>query len=132
MEEVIDEADRLITYLAKGSAQGGVSRDQIIRDSQAWSIAFTDKGREYSTKNGGTVETVGSYVDWLRDNYPWSIRTDPITSWRGRSSSLKSETDNRKALRRYTEFMSQTEELRHAIDQSAGALDRHIEMQMGR
>ncbi|MEJ0098498.1 MAG: hypothetical protein WDO12_01620 [Pseudomonadota bacterium] len=131
MEEVIEETDRLIDYVV-GGAPDGSTRLDVVLDSQAWGIAFTDKGRNFAAKNGCTIGTVGGYVDWLKANYPWTIRTDPIPSWRGRLSSLKSETDDHKALRRYTEFMSQTEELREAIDRTAEALDQHVESQMGR
>ncbi len=131
MEQVIDTTDELIDYVVGGSPEK-TTRQEFVVDCQAWAIAFTDKGKEFAAKNGCTVGTVGGYVNWLSKNYPWTIRTDPIPSWKIRLSSLKDEKDHHKALRRYTEFMSQTEEFREAVERAAAALDQHVESLMGR
>jgi hypothetical protein len=131
MKETIEYTDEMIDFLATGGPQKS-SRDAVVVDSQAWGFAFTDAGKEYARTQKCPADTVGGYVDWIAANYPWQIRTDPIPSWTKRLSGLKTESDEHTALRKYTEFMSQTEPLRNAINESATQLDMHIEQQIER
>jgi hypothetical protein len=109
-----------------------MSRNEVVLDSQAWRITFTSEGQDFARENSCPVSTVGGYVQWLKEHYSWTIKTDPISSWRKHLSTLKTEKNEHKALGRYVEFMNQTEEFREAIEQSASALDQHVEEQMGR
>ncbi|MAT83707.1 MAG: hypothetical protein CMQ43_01595 [Gammaproteobacteria bacterium] len=131
MEAAILHTDEMIDYLV-GYDRKNRTRNGVVRDSQAWSIAFTEEAMAYARKNGAPADTIGEYVEWLIQHYPWPVRTDPIKSWKRRLGSLRNEKDQHKALRKYQEFMTQTQPFREAIDKATAAMDQEVEMQMER
>jgi hypothetical protein len=46
------------------------------------------------------------------------LRKDPILSWQTRARSLRREADPHKALKKYRQFMIQTEAVRAALDEA--------------
>jgi len=56
-------------------------------------------------------------------NYPWASKVDPIPSWTNRLSSLGQEKDFHAVLKKYCHFMTQTEDLRETLSESAPHLD---------
>lgn len=129
MSKTIERVDELIDFLATDAPQT-TSRKQAIIGAQAWSFAFSDEGRQWAKSNGCTTDTVGGYVDWLAAKYPWPVRSDPVTGWRRRLDSLKGEKDLNAALKKYCDFMRQTEDFRSKIDESASQLDAYIQQQI--
>ena len=67
---------------------------------------------------------------WVSAKYPWPVRTDPIASRRKRLESLKVEKDLDAALKKYCDFMRQTEDFSSKIDESASQLDTDIQQQI--
>lgn len=130
LEKAINHIDEMIGYLVQDPEKE--TRDKVVMDSQAWAMAFTEEGKKFAREHGATTDTVGNYVEWVAANYPWYIRKDPVDSWKQRLASLKSEPDEHKALRKYSEFMTQTQRFREAVDASAAALDQHVEEQIER
>lgn len=129
MDVTIERVDGLIDFLATDAPQA-TSRKKAIIAAQAWPFAFSDEGKQWARDNGCPIGTVGGYVDWLSAKYPWKIPADPIASWRKRLESLKTEKNLDAALKRYCEFMHQTEDFRSMIDESAFQLDSYIEQQI--
>ena len=129
MEKTIECVDGLIDFLATDAPQA-TSRKKAIIAAQAWPFAFSEEGKQWARDNGCTVESVGGYVDWLSSKYPWQIRADPISSWQRRRDSLKSEKSIDAALKKYCDFMRQTEDFRSKIDESASQLDSYIQQQI--
>ncbi len=129
MNKTIDHADEMVDFLASDAPEA-TSRKQAIISAQAWPFAFSDEGKQWARSNGCTEATVGGYVDWLSAHYPWPIRSDPIRSWRKRLESLKLEKSPSAALKKYCDFMRQTEGFRSQIDESASQLDAHIQHQI--
>lgn len=129
MANTINAVDSSITFLAQDGPRQ-LSRDQVIVMVQAWPFAFSDEGKAYATRKKLKRKSRTAYADWLVKNYPWKVRADPIKPWEARLSSLKSEIDPHKALRKYHDFMSQTEELREQIGEAAMQLDMHIQQQI--
>ena len=129
MEKTIDLVDEQINFLASDEPRP-TSRMEAIIAAQAWPFAFSEKGKQWARDNGCPVETGGGYVDCLSSKYPWQIRTDPIASWRGRLKSLAAETDLDAALKKYCDFMHQTEDFRSKLDESASQLDSYIQLQI--
>ncbi|WP_299496881.1 hypothetical protein [uncultured Shewanella sp.] len=127
----IDKYDEYICFLAEDGPTE-MTRDQVIVDSQAWHMAFTDEGKKYANDNGCDKSIVAEYVDWIRDNYPWKHKVDPISSWKKRLQAIEKEKDPHKALLKYNNFMSQTEELRERIDDATSSLDGYIQEQIDR
>ena len=129
MESTIDEFDGALDFLATDGPKPQ-SRDEVILDSQSWELAFTDEGREYAADRGYVPSHRLLLVDWLKTNYPWAARSDPLPSWRSRLKSLQGETNNHAALKKYDGFMRSTEDLRRAVTSSAIALDAEIQHQI--
>lgn len=129
MDVTIERVDSLIDFLATDAPQA-ISRKKAIIAVQAWPFAFSDEGKQWARDSGCPIETVGGYVDWLSAKYPWQIRTDPIASWRRRLESLRTEKNFDAALKKYCDFMHQTEDFRSKIDESASQLDSYIQQQI--
>jgi hypothetical protein len=129
VESTIEETDHNIQFLADDSPVAR-TREQVIIDSQAWAFAFTEKGKTFAHENKCAAKTVGAYVQWIKENYDWQHRKDPISGWKRRFSSLQKETDPHKALMFYKNFMDQTEAIRNILSESAMHLDQHIQQQI--
>lgn len=129
MEETIEYVDKMVEFLCSGDPKKK-TRDEVIVDCQSWPFAFTDEGKEFARNNGSPAKTVAEHVEWIAKTYPWAHKKDPIPSWRKRLLSLQKETDEHKALKKYKDFMDQTETIREQIDEAALQLDRHIEEQI--
>lgn len=127
----IDKYDEYIRFLSEDGPEK-MTRDQVILDSQAWHMAFTDEGQKYAKDNRCDKNIVAEYVDWIRDNYPWKNKVDPIPSWRKRLQAIETEKDRHKALLKYNNFMSQTEDLRERINDATSSLDGYIQEQIDR
>ena len=72
------------------------------------------------------------HVNWLSANYRWPIRSDPIASWYKRQESLRGGRDLHAALKKYCDFLRQTEDFREKIDEAAAQLDAHTQQQTDR
>ncbi|MDZ7810274.1 MAG: hypothetical protein U5L11_09150 [Arhodomonas sp.] len=130
MRSTIESVDESIRFLSEDGPEEK-SRDEVVVDSQAWPFAFTDEGRRFASEHGYTDQTVGGLVDWLIANYNnWQLKSDPIPSWLSRLESLSREDDEHKALKKYCDFMKQTEGIRSTIDESAAQLDGYIQQQI--
>ncbi len=127
MRETIDRVDQQMQFLADESPLGKKSRNQVILDCQAWALAFSEEGKAYAQAQQAPKTSVGGYVEWFGNNYPWATKTDPIPGWRNRLNSLETEKNQHRALKKYCEFMNQTEDLREQISESASQLDAHIQ-----
>ncbi|UHL64069.1 hypothetical protein LSG25_18935 [Paralcaligenes sp. KSB-10] len=129
MNNTIERVDEMIDFLTTEAPQT-TSRKQAIISAQAWPFAFSDEGKQWARNNHCPTDTVGGYVDWLSANYPWPVRADPISGWQKRLVSLKAEKDLNAALKKYCDFMRQTEEFRSKIDESVSQLDTYIQQQI--
>lgn len=129
MAETIDSMDDAISFLASDGSEKK-SRDEVIIDSQAWPFAFTEEAKEYAAKNRCSESCVGPYVDWIAKHYDWPVKKDPIPSWRSRLETLEREADYHKALKRYCDFMRQTEDIRSQLTEAAAQLDAYIQQQI--
>jgi len=129
MAATIEQGDNVIEFLSVDSPEP-VSRDRAVILSQAWATAFTDEGKAFAATKGCLEKTVAGYVNWLAAEYPWPFKRDPIPSWRLRVASLEKESDPHRALKKYCDFMRQTERFRAVLDESAAQLDGFIEEQI--
>lgn len=128
MDHVVDYQDTCLGIVADGVYVGDqVSRDQAVIDSQAWAIAFTDVGKAFARDNAWSEGTVGGYVNWLKANYPFRVKIDPIPSWRKQAARLRTKTNPHVALANYQSFMDVTVELRDAIESSAASAEAEID-----
>lgn len=126
MEETIDSVDMTINFIAENSPER-MSRKKTILHSQSWAIAFTDEGKKFAKENGCVAETIGSYVQWIEDNYKWTFTDDPIPGWKRRLNSLQRENNLHAGLKKYADFMKQTENIREILEESLSTLDVYIQ-----
>jgi hypothetical protein len=89
MESVVLNTDQMIDYLV-GYDRDTRTRNWVVRDSQAWFVAFTEEAKAFARKKDAPVDTVGGYVEWLAENYPFSVRG--TRSDRGKGVSVRSGT----------------------------------------
>lgn len=129
MTSTIDQTDQSIDFLSEGGPDNK-TRDEVVIDSQAWPFAFSDKGKAFAKENDCRETTIGAIVNWLIDHYNWEFKADPIPGWLSRSDKLAKESCEHKALKRYCDFMRQTEEIRSKIEESALQLDGYIQQQI--
>lgn len=129
MKKTIDSTDQDIEFLLS-NVEDNRNRDEVVIDTQAWLFAFTDEAKVFAKLHNGPEADSASYINWITENYDWSVKVDPIPSWRTRHNSLVSEKDSSKALKKYCDFMRQTEEIRSNISESAMQLDSYIQLQV--
>jgi hypothetical protein len=129
MQQTIKVTDDDLDFISKNSPQPK-TRDEVVLDSQSWNLAFTDDGKSFAAGKSDVPGTVQGFVDWLSQNYHWQIKSDPIPSWQTRLASLSSELDSHAALKKYCDFMRQTDGIRTIISDSAMHLDMHIQQQI--
>lgn len=131
MEKTIDAVDEQIKFLTDNSPTH-CSRKEVVIDAQAWPLAFTDEGKAFFVKHKRPEHSVAGIVEWLGANYALQVKSDPIPSWRSRLVSIAKEKDAHIALKKYCDFIKQTEDIRGKIDESAAQLDAHIQSEIDR
>ena len=129
MSEIIDSVDQELDFLAKDAPQRR-TRNQVVIESQAWPFAFTDEAKTYAKANGYDKKDMAGLVQWITENYDWPVKNDPIDSWRVRLDALRSEKDYHRVLKRYCDFIRQTDDLRSHIGEAAVQLDSYIQQQI--
>lgn len=127
----IEQVDHWLDFISENDPEHP-SRDEAVRYCQAWLFAWTDKAQAFAKTNGCKASNMGKYVEWLGYNYNWQVKTDPMASWMTRHDSLKKEKDKDAALKKYCDFMKQTEGFREALDESVSQLDGYIQEQIDR
>ncbi|QJR36777.1 hypothetical protein [Gemmatimonas groenlandica] len=126
MESTVQRADDTIQFLADDAPES-TSREGAVLRVQVWKLAASEQGRSYAKENGSRASNVFQLVEWLSKNYNWPVKNDPIPSWRKRVRRLRDERDPHKALKKYCDFMRQTDEIRRILHAAAAELDDHIE-----
>lgn len=126
MEATIEQTDNAIKFLAEDGPEKR-SRNEIVINCQAWPFAFTDEAKQFARERGYADTNGGSFVDWVARNYPWQVASDPIPGWQIRLQNLRAEENYHKALKRYCDFMRQTDEFRSRIGEAETQLDMHIQ-----
>ncbi len=130
MDRTIESTDEEIDFLTSGSMPG-ITRDEAVVSVQVWPFAFSIEGKTWSRANGYKGGTsINNYIDWLTKHYPWPIRYDPVPSWSRRADSLRRESDSHAALKKYCDFMKQTEDFRSQLHEAAVQLDSYIQHQI--
>jgi hypothetical protein len=126
MVDTIDRVDRHITFM-KQNWPDFQSRHDVVVDAQVWPLVFTDEAKRFAEKHKAPEGSMRDRMSWLATNYPLPARTDPIPSWHKRADSLRQEKSRHSALKKYSEFIQQTEKLREQIEEAAGQLEAELE-----
>lgn len=126
-DQVVSEADTDLNVAAGGVYDNqNRSRDQAIRECQAWPLAFTDKGQAFAKAHGWKGKNPIQLGDWLAENYPVRFKRDPIQSWRKRVDKLRRSKSAHLALSNYQSFMKATREVRDALSETSRQIDDAI------
>lgn len=126
--KTIDRTDSQLDFL-EANAPSGLTRDDAVVECQLWPFAYSPEGQAFAKEHGGPTPRTPGYVRWIEKNYSWQQTTDPVPSWRRRAASLKNENNPHLALKKYGDFMRQTELLRQLINDGAAELDAELERQ---
>ncbi|KAA1284801.1 hypothetical protein [Alcaligenes faecalis] len=129
MFETIKRTDEWLDFVSENDPHCS-GRDEVVRYCQAWPFAWTEKAKSFARDNGCKASSMGSYVEWLGNNYNWQIKTDPVSSWGKRHRSLQKELDLDAALKKYCDFMKQTETFRDVLSERVSHLDCYIQEQI--
>lgn len=134
LDRVIEQEDAAVDILSQVPHK--TTRDLAVTDTQAWAIAFTEEGKKFMrarvAETGTKPTNFLEYIGILSRDYPFAVRRDPIPSWQQRASSLRAESNPHKALKKYRDFMDQTEELRALLDEAHSQADAYVEEQIDR
>jgi hypothetical protein len=132
IESRIAEFVKLVDYLAGAERphKPDKSRSEVIAESQAWHVAFTEKGREFVRKHKPPYKGLDDIVNFIAKNYPFAVKSDPIPSWTKRAESIGKEKNPHKCLEKYQQLLEQMDEVHEAVEEAAGALDAHVQMQI--
>ncbi|MEJ8811838.1 hypothetical protein WKW77_12225 [Variovorax ureilyticus] len=129
MLTTIEQTDEWLDFISENSPDRP-KRAEVVLECQAWPFAWTDEGKAFALSNGCKATNVVELSNWLGHNYPWPVKVDPIGSWKKRHASLTQETDLDVALKKYCDFMRQSEAFREALDEAVSQLDGYIQQQI--
>jgi hypothetical protein len=89
MSAVVEDMDSAIDLIATGAPRRA-TRDEVIIECQAWPIAFGEEGERFAKERGWRGNRF-ELITWIRENYPFKTRRDPIPLWRARVEKLRME-----------------------------------------
>jgi hypothetical protein len=127
MSKTIESVDDQISFVVENTNPKCTRKDAVL-DCQWWTFARSEKGRKHAQDNG--IHTYPAIYAWMKINYQCPIKDDPIPSWKNRLASLQRDEDHHQALKKYCDFIKQTDALRTNIRDSAEALEREIQHQI--
>jgi hypothetical protein len=119
-KSTIETSNQEIDFLNEGD------RDWAIVFAQASAFQRTENAEIVAIGNGYNENSEDDFLDWLIQNHPWKVKRDPIPGWRSRCNSIAKETDYDKALKKYCDFMKQTDELRVTLTEVVDEINHYI------
>ena len=127
MDEIIDAQDTYIDIVAGGAYKGQqTTRDEAVVGCQTWPLAFSEEGKAFAAKHQWKGNLL-QLVEWLGNNYPLRFRGDPIASWKKQAAKLRSQKNPHAALAHYHSFMTETANLREAIEEATSQVEAEID-----
>jgi hypothetical protein len=127
MEQVIDNQDTCIDVAADGVYEGQQkTRDKAVIDCQSWHLAFSEKGRVFAEQRGWKG-SLSQFLEWAGNNYPFGFKGDPVGSWRKQVAKLRARKNPHAALEHYHSFMTETSDLREAVEETAARAEVEID-----
>jgi len=132
LDEVIDFQDTCIDIVANGVYEGQQrTRDRAVVETQAWQLAFSEKGKKLAAERGWTGNVL-NWIGWLADNYTFKFRRDPVASWRKQAAKLRLNRNPHAALAHYHSFIIETASFREAMEEAARQAEAEIDMLIDR
>ena len=131
LDQIIEEQDTAVHMIATGGPRQ-MSRDEAVADTMAWKVAFTEEAKDFARQKGWPSGSVLDFVEWIRDNYQLLSKADPVPSWQKRANTVRSEKNPHKAIKKYRDFMTQTADIRMALEEAHGQVEQYIDEQIER
>jgi hypothetical protein len=127
MDTIIEEQDTCIDIVARGVYEGQqATRDEAVIGCQTWPLAFSEQGRAFAAKHGWSGNLL-QLIDWLGKNYPIRFKADPVASWQKQAAKLRARKNPHAALAHYSSFITETADLRGAIEGSAAQAEAEVD-----
>lgn len=128
LDEIISLQDTCIDIVAAGVYEGQRrTRNVAVAETQAWRLAFSEEGKAFALKGkfrGNPLQL----IEWLKKNYRFEYKSDPIPSWRTLAAKLRANKNPHRALSNYQSFLASTAFIRETLEESATAAEREIDM----
>jgi hypothetical protein len=129
MGSAIAAANSSISFIS-GSSETQERRDWAVVFAQAFVFTQADDAKEKAKDMGFNPLKEKQLFDWLIDDYhEWPFLKDPVPNWQKRLKSLRSEKNPNKAIKKYCDFMKQTNDIRLTLDEVESEIDSYIELQ---
>ena len=125
----IAEVNENIDFIVK-NAPDSPSRDEVVVQSQAWHVAFTDEGKRFAIESGVSGQSIVNVIDHIALKYPFAVKKDPIKRWEVRMEAVSQELDPHKCLEMFRQLFAEIELVHVPIESSAIALSEEIERQI--
>lgn len=132
MDATITTVDNAVEYLIENDAGLNGDRQRAIINVQACALLHTAAADSFLQSRNAESSCNRKNLEYLIANFNWTYKTDPIASWKSRLKSLSNEKCPHKALKKYCDFHTQTEQIRLDIREAAFQLDLTIQDQIDR
>jgi len=127
IDMVIEEQNICIDIIASGVYVGQqTTRDKAVVESQAWSVAFSEEGKDFAAKRGWTGSVL-TFIERFVEEYPFVYKNDVIPGWNKQARNIRRTKNPHAALKYYNSFMNETENLRETLQRSAAAAEAEID-----
>lgn len=128
VEKRIKRLEELIEYLVTGNPDGH-GLQKTLDEAQWWHDLFAEIPNEIEENSDAYRDLIQKRGAAMRASWKPKHRKIPIDSWKRRAAQLR-EVPNALALVRYEQLMNDMAYIYEAVEESAGALDAHVEQQI--
>lgn len=128
VERRIERLEELIEYLVTGNPDGH-DLQKTLDEAQWWHDLFAEIPNEIEENSDAYRDLIRERGTAMRASWKPKHRVVPIDSWKRRGVQLR-EGPNALALVRYEQLMNDMAYIYDAVEESAGALDAHVEAQI--
>lgn len=130
VERRIERLGELVEYLVTGNPDGH-DLQKTLDEAQWWHDLFAEIPNEIEENSDAYRDLIRQRGTAMRASWKPKHRKVPIDSWKRRAAQLR-EGPNALALVRYEQLMNDMAYIYDAVEESAGALDAHVEEQIER
>jgi len=128
MSSTIESSDSSISFISC-SDDTPERRDWPVVFAQTFVFTQDEDAEEKAADLGYNKAGGKRLFDWLLEDYRWQVSMVPIPGWRNRLKSLRAEASPWRALKKYCDFMEQTNDIRLTLYEVESEIDSYIELQ---
>lgn len=128
IETRIERLEELIEYLVTGNPDGH-DLQRTLDEAQWWHDLFANIPNEIEENSDAYQELIRKRGTAMRASWKPKHRKVPVDAWKRRATQLL-EGPNALAILRYEQLVNDMAYIYEAVEESAGALDAHVEQQI--